>query len=212
MEEYVCTRNGAQIRSHAQKYFNKLNKSVNGPKPAPSHNHKSEGGDAAEAHEKSVLAAAVPTPFPVVPKVIVPPSDPATFAELSRHIEVVDSLIRVLQSLQPAPENDPLAELKLTQGEILLDKISDMVQQIAAKAHAALDLQKLFAELIAKIKTAYGLINDVSPVLDQEKYCKYLASFLYDFLLRWCMKQEQTKTQTGVKNMGLGDCIKSLPH
>ena len=176
VEEYIHTRTGAQIRSHAQKYFNKVNRVPNkspAAKPPADTPVLPPLPVSAPVSVPSILPTRAPVPNPFIP-----PSDPVFYERLCTHTEVVDSLMRIFQALKDLPEADPLADLKLTRGEELLNRILASIQKPSPPN--AMDLHNKWMALIQKIKEVSEVINQISPMLERERYCKHLTEIMYD--------------------------------
>jgi len=123
---------------------------------------------------QQVQAIPIPQELPVIPK-----GDLILYSELMRHTEVIDSLLRVLIKLREAPDTDPLLDVKINQGEQLLSKVDNATKRIAPRIIEYPDLVKIQGELIEKLKNAQTMIDELSPILANELYCRYLAQIMY---------------------------------
>lgn len=151
------TRTGAQIRSHAQKYYNKKSKHHNGAnKEAPS------------------KTANQPSPPPAKSP---PTKDSLLHDKILSHITVVESLQRTLRRLDHSP-NDFLAHIELTQGERLCEMISADARKALPLAESMPELHTLLADLASKLNSIYTAIVRQSPRLREKSCCRYLGDLL----------------------------------
>lgn len=150
------TRTGAQIRSHAQKYYNKKNKHSNNL-----------------AKEASIEEVQEVVELPIKRRV----EDSLSYDKMLNHIKVVESLQRVFNQLEYNP-NDTLAHIELMQGEKLCETIAAEAKELLPTASKIPELHKLLTELIGKLNTVYELIFTLSPQLKEKNYFRYLADLL----------------------------------
>jgi len=153
----VETRTGAQIRSHAQKYYNKKNKHFN--------NHNKE---TCIKEVQEVVDLSVET---------VPVKGSLLYEKILSHIKVVESLQRMYKTLINNP-NDILAHIELTQGERLCEAISTDVKKVLPMAEKVPELEAMLLDLIGKVNNVHELILEMSPQLKETNYYKYLADLL----------------------------------
>lgn len=192
MEDFVKTRTGAQIRSHAQKYYNKLNRrsgetkkavepkaSQSEPNAIPS-NQAAPEADAvpAVAEQKAPVAEHKPSQqqLPLPMSFAISNENPRLRAELFQHIELIESLEGVLRRLHE-DQSDPLLDIELTQAGNLLNSIS-----VAAKGipipESVPELRQAYTTLVAKLNAANMLLSGLSPQLKDKTYSRYLGCLL----------------------------------
>eukprot|EP00826_Nyctotherus_ovalis_P009576 TRINITY_DN12531_c0_g6_i2.p1 TRINITY_DN12531_c0_g6~~TRINITY_DN12531_c0_g6_i2.p1 ORF type:complete len:163 (+),score=41.36 TRINITY_DN12531_c0_g6_i2:69-557(+) len=158
-DRYMGTRTGAQIRSHAQKYYNKKNKH---------HNGANKGAPPKATEESSPLPAkSAPTST----------KDSPLYSKILSHITIVESLQRILHSIDHSPK-DFLAHIELTQGEKLCEMISADARKALPLAESTPELHTLLADLVGKLNSIHGTIFDQSPRLKEKSYYRYLADLL----------------------------------
>ncbi len=176
VEEYIGTRTGAQIRSHAQKYFNKINKE----QPTLKADRSLSQG----APDSKCLPDIVPNVAELKVDMPPPPQEPAQISpilqeyttELSQHRELLDSARRILSGLK---SSDPLFAVKLTQGEELLKKLHAWALELYQKLGRAKDLREACSRHLSSINEVFVLIKEISPDLKDVKYSGYLCKIMY---------------------------------
>ena len=140
---YVGTRNSMQARSHAQKYFNKLS-------------------------GKSIK---VKNPVKTDPLIQTPiKSDiEETSQRIFRYEKIIMSLQNIYMRLK-IDRNDPLLNIEITQGKILLNEISDKLKEIQTD----INFKKSVLNLSKMIEETKKLINEICPGIKGMERFHYL--------------------------------------
>ncbi len=181
VEEYIGTRTGAQIRSHAQKYFNKLNKDQAAaqnaeksqsqgqadPKPALNGQPDVQDRKSSSQSQKETL----PTHTPLALQ--------EYGTELTQHRELIESAQRVLTDLKTAKDADPLFAVKLNRGEELLNRLQVAVYELLLRARDMPDVRAACAKNAQSINDTLAVLREVSPELKDAKYSGYLHKIMY---------------------------------
>jgi len=171
VEEFVGTRNGAQIRSHAQKFFNRLEREYNvklnnGKAPVG----KKKGKDM----ERKVSDASISTYYSSLENLSDDCKSEDTIKEEPTKLDVV---MEVEEKSQKADEIDtPLLNKPLISSDDMKDLIKDVLiicqkqtecVQIASPVNAAM-MSYSFFDIMSKIKTAQsqGLTIQVPKLSD----------------------------------------------
>ena len=178
------TRNGAQIRSHAQKYFNKIEKGRGAANTAKSVSH--------EVAESQIPAnrLAEPQPYeiavPILPSHIetappfLPPRWHETDVELAKHKEVTDSFLRILTKLRAEQEKGPLSDIILTQSDNILHKLHDRIYELLPSIGQVRHLYESWHAIKTNIENSYNVIKTISPALEDEKCFVHLSKIMYN--------------------------------
>lgn len=158
VETYVGTRTSAQIRSHAQKYYNKINKTA--------------GERAATTVEAKANKESETVTHPVVELNV------DLKEKINMHMEIVASLQETLSELKCSPD-DPLRDVKLNRSEELLRIISDDANKTLGLTRTFPELRGPWEILAERIKTVDRTLDELCPQLRGRSSFRYLAEMLY---------------------------------
>jgi len=148
----VGTRTSAQVRSHAQKYYNKINKTSKPP---------------SDQQTNRVVE------FQPITK---PNLD--LKSKLTMHTEMVTSIQEALLELNQSLDN-PLRDIKLRHSEELLNIIAEEAKETLAMAKIVPELHELSKNLMERIKAVNGTLSELCPYLKNKNSFKYLAERMY---------------------------------